>query len=1794
MRKSTGELHIIDFKSQKVVDVIQAKDYLTDKRAWQVQNCVDMLDVTFLEGTKYAPVLQQQNIILKQANSGQVIPYVITEVERDSQAKTLTVYAQGEWTLLDKDSYFRPQELKNMTAKQLLEFALKDTSYKVGNVEVTGTRSTKIDTFMSPLQLLNQIRGLFEKSELNYRVTIAGAGIHTRYVDLLIRKGRDTSKEITIGKDLQGVNRVENSEGIVTALIPFVQGQDQDGKDVITTIESVNSGSIYLVDEEAFQRWNINGKHRYGFYTPETDDNNMTPARLLQLAKTELKKRVNSNVAYEVDVADISQLEGFAHEKVYEGDTIRIIDDGFNPPLYLEARAIGGEESHKDNRTGKYTFGNYREIVDPNDALRKLYQKMLSAIHDKVPADLFKELENKVSNQDKAIEDAKNKLDQAEKETQAVKDLAEKTAEYVENNTANVYEQPTAPTTGLKDGKTIWIDNSNPNERVQKLWKNGQWVRITPDTQPLKDSIAKAQQDLTKAQQDLTKAKQDIVTAQQDLTKTKEDVATTKTDLATTKTDLTNAKSQLQGDITKANQEITGLKTSVGDKVDASWVNKQIEGKADKSGVYDRDYIDNNTVGKQVYETDKQGNVKKFTDMNTAIERNATAISSKAEQSSVNTLSDNLTGVTKRVASVEQTATGLTTRITSAEGKLNTATGDITNLKTKTNTIEQTVDENSQKITSIESRKIGSQNINLGAQTAVLPPRNTGQSTDNSNYYRVNADMKLGREYTISARVKFTTEPPLVSDVISIYPYPKGANVNVTIKDGYIYHTFKKLDAETNSVLLYAGKSGATKGIGAEFTEIMLSEGSVPIAYTPPSPSLQEYTEKTNEIKNTVDGQSQSIKSVTDKANNLEKKTNTIESTVNTNKQAITSVTDKAGVLEKKTSTIEQNVSSISQSLTSVTEKAGTLEKKTATIEQNVNSISQSLTSVTDKAGALESKTNTIETTVNGHTQSISSITGKADTLEKKTNTIESTVNGHTQSIKSVTDRTGTLEGKTGSLETKTNTIEKTVDTNKQSIESVTKKANTLESKTNTLQQTMDSTVSKIETISTTQGKHGELIAQQGSSITQLNNQIGTKVTEKQVQDYIGGLGGTNLAMNSAFEKREIHPTTGIVTKRTPSLDKWLVSGAGTNKTVVVDTARNHEGYSAAKISSSGYDASQFVGISQRVPVVKNSGDYTYSAWFYVADKSLLQGQGAVIKLQFFNGGTGLAYSQQTELEPLLVNNSWVKASVTIPAPNVDITEVRADIWVRRNGILWVAQPMIQQGSSPSTFMENPKDIANYDELIGEVAKKVATSEFNSKVTTMETSINQNTKAISLRAIKDEVYTKQEANGAFGSKAIVERHEAEIKTQADEINLRVKKGDVASTINQTAQSVLIQANKIYLDGYIEAKHLKAQTLQGVTIQTAPSGSGNNQIRLNAQNMTIYGSGRNRGYLGFVNRTDGNITSALILGNDYTSAESLDGSLVVEQTTISGTQWTNSVASIGIASGKNGNDILKKSYINFYRYTGDMDIRSEGSMELLTTNGSIEIDASSSGATTGFLTLKASKDIDMFAKRGQYRFFTSDNLSMPAMTLVDRKPTSSGDVDLTIANLIMLRMARDISYVGDGIQIKSAMGDAFRDMKLRTLRATENISSVGRMWAQEFIPTSSRKLKTDIEDLSFSALDKINSVNIKQYHFIRDVERFESGESITLPINYGMIAEDSDDVFTTPQKDAVTLYSSVAISIQAIQEVDFKVKNLHFDHGMLKQEVEILKEQLETEKLEKIDLAKRVKQLEALVQQILNK
>lgn len=136
----------------------------------------------------------------------------------------------------------------------------------------------------------------------------------------------------------------------------------------------------------------------------------------------------------------------------------------------------------------------------------------------------------------------------------------------------------------------------------------------------------------------------------------------------------------------------------------------------------------------------------------------------------------------------------------------------------------------------------------------------------------------------------------------------------------------------------------------------------------------------------------------------------------------------------------------------------------------------------------------------------------------------------------------------------------------------------------------------------------------------------------------------------------------------------------------------------------------------------------------------------------------------------------------------------------------------------------------------------------------------------------------------------------------------------------------------------------------------------------------------------------------MLGNDYETTGTLNGSLVIDQTTINSNVFTNSVASIGIATGRNENDITKSSYINFYRYNGAMQINSVGDMSLTNTDGNINLTASSTGGTTGFITMSASKDIYFTAKRGYFNFYTSDNKSFPALVIKDTAPNTQGDVD----------------------------------------------------------------------------------------------------------------------------------------------------------------------------------------------------
>ncbi|PFZ08457.1 peptidase S74 [Bacillus pseudomycoides] len=1183
MGKRKGDLHIVDYITRQVIATIRPHDYIEDKRHWEIKNSIDILDVKLLESSKYIPYLQQQNIILKETRPGIITPYVITSVEKDSAAKTVTILASGEWTLLDADGYIEPKKFDSLKAEEYMRIALKGTDWEVGKVEAAGTRTQYIKEFVSPLRLLNLTAAEFNHYELQYRVTIQGASINKRYVDLVEKRGRYTGKEINIGKDLQGITRTENSDGVITALVGYVTVQGANGQDEVITVADINNGIPYVVDEEAFQRWNINGKHRFGFYTPETDNQNMTPERLMTLTKAALKKRVDTNLVYGVDAVSLARVAGMSHEAINEGDTVYIKDKTLNPPLYLEARAIAADESFKDPRQDKIYFGNYREIEDVNDSLMKAYQRILSSLQDKVPAEVFKQLDEKVNGQTDAIAEAGAKADQAHEDAKTAKDLATEVESNMNQMQTAIIESSTAPTDKLEAGKTLWLDSSDPTAKILKLWNGTDWEPLVPDT------------------------------------------------------------------------------------------------------------------------------------------------------------------------------VGITTEITNIKGELS------------------------------------------------------------------------------------------------------------------------------------------------------------------------------------------------------------------------------------------------------------------------------------------------------------------------------------------------------------------------------------------------------------------------------------TKVTETQMQEYIGELGSDNLLLNTQFVKKKVNDF-GDVTEETPSLERWNPDADAADRKITVDESKRYKQSRSVKIESTHTTTNVWHGIYQDVPAYQKQGKFQFSAMLYTDDKYAIT-LGAAYKIEFFNGSTSVGGYKQVEFQDKLVDGQWTRFTIDHDAPDVPITHARIEVWIRRAGTVWVAEPQCNVGEKLPVYMENPKDIVNYDAMVKEVADRVTKSEFNTVNSSYDTKLTQTNQEINLRAKSTDVYTKDEGDGRYGSKAVVDRHESELKVNAQEISLRVKDNEIAAKLNLTAQTALIQAPKINLDGYVEAKHIKTGSLKGVVIMTEDPSSSNNHMRLEKQNLTLYGTGRSRGYLGFVPTTDGSFTEALVLGNDYSGAGgSVNDSLVLDHTTPSATNFTESVASIGLASGKDAKgNILKSSYISFTRYGGTkMALKSTGSIDVLASddiylNASHLGDIRMRGRGYSFLSVGGSADTFSFGKE---RTQISNDFIIKLDDTVNLEAVATTYHNMHI-KVHKGERNKEGFYFLQRYDPAQGIYSLYANVNCNNLWAAFDVSGV--TWTQR----STREIKADIQAIQSDEVDALMLLKPSQYFLNKDVEEYGIDylrEHSSDFLQYGFVAEETPEQFQGKDKKSVVPYSLITVNIAATQQIMLR-------QNEQQKEINSLKEQ-------NVAQEERISKLEALVQQLL--
>ncbi|MEN8643984.1 phage tail spike protein, partial [Bacillus toyonensis] len=664
MSKANNLLHIVDFKTEQIIGVIKEQDYWDDLRQWDLKNNKDKFEFTTADGTKIAASLIQQNLVVKQTRDGTFVSYIITEVEQDSTGRPKRIYALGEHTKLKKATVIKPQTLQATTVNESTDFALQGTEWKRGTTEFVGIRTIHIKDFTNPLDLLKQIASTFEL-EIRFRTEIMGSFIVGRYVDVIKKVGRDNGKEFLLGKDVQGIRRIESSQDVVTALVGVGPQNSETGE--FLTFEEINNGKLYVGNNDALQRWSKDGKHLFDIYSPQTEDQDMTRERLKQLTEAELKKRNDSSTLYEVDAVALEKVFGLSHEAVRKGDTVRIKDTGFSPPLFLEARLIAADECDTDPSKDKYIFGNYREIQDTRSLVDRLYAQIMGSLSNKASKELLDML-------DKKLQENVKETEVIRKESEAAKKIAEQVAENLKNNTVDIIKGVNPPTENVKDRKTLWQDISKSKPGILKLWKDGKWDPVVPDVESVKkETLEQVSKDIESTKSELN---QKVQEAQKQATGQFNEVKDNLQGVSRTISDMQNKQGEIDKKVTKFEQDSNGFKLSIESltKKDTdisntlNIVEQTVEGT--KKTISDVQQTANE-LKKTTTEIKEQAG--KISEKLTSVEKQANTVTNKTTEieksvdgikETVSKVENNQGGFDKRVIAVEKNAEGFSQNVT--------------------------------------------------------------------------------------------------------------------------------------------------------------------------------------------------------------------------------------------------------------------------------------------------------------------------------------------------------------------------------------------------------------------------------------------------------------------------------------------------------------------------------------------------------------------------------------------------------------------------------------------------------------------------------------------------------------------------------------------------------------------------------------------------------------------------------------------------------------------------------------------------------------------------------------------------------------------------------------------------------------------------------------------------------------------------------------------------------------------------------------------------------------------------
>lgn len=431
--KNVG-IHVLDF-NDNIIDFISQSDgaLINVEMSMNVEEKTETFDFT-IENTR-AEKLRERNRIIAQDNNGTFREFIIIHIADNFDGTTEIECNASYLEDLKTAKPIKPGKFEAHTTTQALLKTLADTGWEVSdNTEYAGNRTTSWTSHTNPFDLIYMLCTTYDMVPEFY-IELSAHSVEHRYVSIAKPKNLFKGKEITKGKDLTGMTRTIDLSEVKTALLA-VGPEKEDGSRIETVV----------VDDEAQEIFGLPNRYIWDVYEPESNDENMTLKRLTTLAKTELNKRNQAAISYEVSSTDIHKY--YNDVTVHLRDIVRVKDRDFRPPLYIEAEVIGIKYNWLADES-EFTFGNVIEYEETK--LREFFTRKLDEI--------TKKLNDNISNVNTIVSD-----------------VVAGELEYYERKIFKGAEPPENP-----QNDTLWYDTSNPDVAVLRRYWNGKWITQTAD-----------------------------------------------------------------------------------------------------------------------------------------------------------------------------------------------------------------------------------------------------------------------------------------------------------------------------------------------------------------------------------------------------------------------------------------------------------------------------------------------------------------------------------------------------------------------------------------------------------------------------------------------------------------------------------------------------------------------------------------------------------------------------------------------------------------------------------------------------------------------------------------------------------------------------------------------------------------------------------------------------------------------------------------------------------------------------------------------------------------------------------------------------------------------------------------------------------------------------------------------------------------------------------------------------------------------------------------------------------------